>query len=255
MPDLPERYAAAAAAIIAAMDRLTLFRMLEGTRAALVVADWMIGRYEQLKSARGLLDFDDLVTRTVRLLARQDAGAWVHYKLDQGLDHILVDEAQDTSPASGRSSGALAEEFFAGEGSRDDVLRTLFAVGDEKQSIYSFQGAVAGIVCRDAARIPAPHPRRRGRLRARAADALLPLDQRRARRRRRGLRQRGGAGAASRTTRTAVQHGAIRGQEPGYVELWPMLGAEAVPEAGRLDAARSIIARAARGAASPRPSR
>ena len=115
--------------------------MLEGTRAALDVADWLIGRYEQLKSARGLLDFNDLITRTVRLLARQDAGAWVQYKLDQGIDHILLDEAQDTSPDQWEVVRRLAEEFFAGEGARDDVLRTVFAVGDEKQSIYSFQGA------------------------------------------------------------------------------------------------------------------
>ena len=62
------------------------------------------------------------------------------YKLDGGLDHILVDEAQDTSPAQWDVIRALAEEFFSGSGARE-VARTLFAVGDEKQSIYSFQGA------------------------------------------------------------------------------------------------------------------
>jgi ATP-dependent helicase/nuclease subunit A len=64
----------------------------------------------------------------------------VRYKLDQGIDHILVDEAQDTSPRQWEVIRALADEFFAGEAARD-VKRTLFAVGDEKQSIYSFQGA------------------------------------------------------------------------------------------------------------------
>ncbi len=99
-PARPRRSAtlAAAAAIREVSDRLALFRMLEGTRAALVVADWLIGRYERLKAARGFLDFNDLIMRTVRLLARADAGAWVQYKLDQGIDHILIDEAQDTSP-------------------------------------------------------------------------------------------------------------------------------------------------------------
>ena len=125
----------------AAADRLALFRMLEATRAALIVADWLIARYEQLKAARGFLDFNDLITRTVRLLSRPDVGPWVQYKLDQGIDHILIDEAQDTSPDQWDVVRRLAEEFFAGLGARDDVHRTLFAVGDEKQSIYSFQGA------------------------------------------------------------------------------------------------------------------
>jgi ATP-dependent helicase/nuclease subunit A len=94
----------------------------------------------RLKQARGYLDFDDLIGRTATLLARPDVGAWVRYKLDQGIDHILVDEAQDTSPRQWDVIRALADEFFAGEAARD-VRRTLFAVGDEKQSIYSFQGA------------------------------------------------------------------------------------------------------------------
>ena len=72
---------------------------------------------------------------------RPDAARWVHYKLDRGLDHILVDEAQDTSPRQWQVVRALVEEFFAGEGAAETV-RTLFAVGDEKQSIFSFQGAV-----------------------------------------------------------------------------------------------------------------
>ena len=128
-------------AITAAADRLALFRMLEATSAALIVADWLIARYERMKAARGFLDFNDLITRTVRLLARPDVGPWVQYKLDQGIDHILIDEAQDTSPEQWHVVRRLAEEFFAGLGARDNVERTVFAVGDEKQSIYSFQGA------------------------------------------------------------------------------------------------------------------
>jgi ATP-dependent helicase/nuclease subunit A len=74
------------------------------------------------------------------LLEKSGASAWVHYKLDQGIDHVLVDEAQDTAPLQWSVIGKLSEEFFAGEGARQPP-RTLFAVGDEKQSIYSFQGA------------------------------------------------------------------------------------------------------------------
>ncbi|MBP7001396.1 double-strand break repair helicase AddA [Amaricoccus sp.] len=93
------------------------------------------------KAARGLLDFDDLVDRAGALLGRADVAAWVLWRLDGGLDHILVDEAQDTSPAQWRVIEAISGEFFAGLGARGDARRTLFVVGDEKQSIYSFQGA------------------------------------------------------------------------------------------------------------------
>ncbi|MEX2372597.1 MAG: UvrD-helicase domain-containing protein, partial [Dehalococcoidia bacterium] len=141
LPDLMERYEHAAATIIEARDRLALFRMIEATQSALTIADWLIARYERIKSARGFLDFNDLIGRTAALLSRDEASAWVQYKLDQGIDHILIDEAQDTSPEQWNVVKKLAAEFFAGRGARDNVLRTIFAVGDEKQSIYSFQGA------------------------------------------------------------------------------------------------------------------
>ena len=86
------------------------------------------------------LDYDDLILRSVELLESEGAAPWVLYKLDGGIDHILVDEAQDTSPAQWRVIAALAEEFFAGLGAHEGG-RTLFTVGDEKQSIFSFQGA------------------------------------------------------------------------------------------------------------------
>ncbi len=103
------------------------------------VAREVLTSYARLKQMRGLLDFDDLVDRTCNLLSRSDA-AWVLYKLDAGIEHILVDEAQDTSPQQWRILTELAGEFFAGEGARKAV-RTFFVVGDEKQSIFSFQGA------------------------------------------------------------------------------------------------------------------
>lgn len=96
--------------------------------------------YTNLKKANGLLDFDDLIERTLHLLQRKGASQWVHYKLDQGLDHILLDEAQDTNPEQWQIIQLLAQEFFSGYSQRTNI-RTLFAVGDEKQSIYSFQGA------------------------------------------------------------------------------------------------------------------
>ncbi|MCO6390987.1 double-strand break repair helicase AddA [Aliihoeflea aestuarii] len=139
-PEFEAEFARMADAVRTALDRAALFAMLRASRSALTLAEWLIARYERLKSARGFLDFNDLIRRTAALLARKDAGAWVHYKLDKGIDHILLDEAQDTSPDQWRVVRQLADEFFAGETAHEG-LRTVFAVGDEKQSIYSFQGA------------------------------------------------------------------------------------------------------------------
>ncbi|MBI1417234.1 MAG: double-strand break repair helicase AddA [Limimaricola sp.] len=97
--------------------------------------------YEMAKQARGLLDFDDLIARTRALLADPDVADWVLFKLDGGIDHILVDEAQDTSPAQWSVIASIAKAFAEGEGARSERLRTIFVVGDKKQSIYSFQGA------------------------------------------------------------------------------------------------------------------
>src|SRR5204862_79574 len=93
--------------------------------------------------AHGVLDYNDLISETLALLKRGDTAAWVLYKLDGGLDHVLIDEAQDTSPEQWQIVRKLTEEFFAGAGRRDlfAAPRTVFAVGDQKQSIFSVQGA------------------------------------------------------------------------------------------------------------------
>ena len=103
-------------------------------------ADSFLHRYDEAKSRRGWLDFDDLIRATDRLLNTADMAEWVLYKLDGGIDHILVDEAQDTSPEQWSVIRAIEAEFTSGEGARD-IDRTLFVVGDQKQSIFSFQGA------------------------------------------------------------------------------------------------------------------
>lgn len=96
--------------------------------------------YARRKAEGGWLDFDDLIERTIALLTDPSVAAWVLYRLDGGIDHILVDEAQDTSPEQWQVIELLAAEFTSGAGARDEG-RTLFVVGDRKQSIYSFQGA------------------------------------------------------------------------------------------------------------------
>lgn len=100
--------------------------------------------YDAMKAARAALDFDDLIAATGRLLASKNGASWVLYKLDMGLSHILLDEAQDTGPDAWRVIEAPLQEFFSGESARP-LSRTFFAVGDQKQSIYSFQGADAAL--------------------------------------------------------------------------------------------------------------
>jgi ATP-dependent helicase/nuclease subunit A len=107
--------------------------------ALFTIAHAVIERFRAEKDRRGLLDYEDLIDKTLDLLNNVSA-AWVHYKLDRGIHHVLVDEAQDTSPKQWEIVKALVGEFFAGAGAHDRK-RTIFAVGDEKQSIFSFQGA------------------------------------------------------------------------------------------------------------------
>lgn len=98
--------------------------------------------YQEIKEQRGALDFNDLIQKTHQLLSSPAMGPWVHYKLEGGIDHVLVDEAQDTAPLQWQVIIHLIEEFFTGAG-RSERVRRLFVVGDPKQSIYSFQGADA----------------------------------------------------------------------------------------------------------------
>ena len=111
----------------------------ERTRALITIAADVIARYAREKERRALLDYDDLIDKTLALFARSSA-AWVLYKLDLGIDHVLIDEAQDTSPKQWSIVRTIVSEFTPG-GARPNVRRTVFAVGDEKQSIFSFQGA------------------------------------------------------------------------------------------------------------------
>ena len=122
---------------LSALERWRKARVAADTIKLLTLAVAHAAYYEQAKAAHGALDFSDLVARTVELLTTRSTAAWVLYKLDGGIDHVLIDEAQDTAPEQWEIVRALTGEFFAAEGAD----RTVFAVGDEKQSIYSFQGA------------------------------------------------------------------------------------------------------------------
>jgi len=134
------------------------------TQALVVIATAAAANYRREKEERGLLDYDDLIDKTLAMLDRTAAG-WVHFKLDQGVDHVLIDEAQDTSPRQWDIVEHIVSEFTAGAGARGRIRRTIFAVGDEKQSIFSFQGAA-----------PREFDLRRRRFGARFTAAELPFD-------------------------------------------------------------------------------
>jgi len=112
----------------------------EKTSVLLRVGAAVIWAYERRKWADGGLDYTDLIDRSRGLLSDPETGDWVRYKLDQRIDHLLIDESQDTSPDQWAIVQALIDDFWSGEGTREKPP-TLFVVGDEKQSIFGFQGA------------------------------------------------------------------------------------------------------------------
>jgi len=214
-----QRLVAECARIVPLLDRRRALQTLERTRALNALGRAMIARYEAMKAARGALDYDDLVGRTAALL-RDQAAAWVHYKLDGGIEHILIDEAQDTSPEQWEVVGRLAQEFFAGEGA-SERRRTIFAVGDEKQSIFGFQGAD-----------PKSFDEMRRAFQRSIEGAKLPFEPRQL-----DLSFRSAAGIvqavdqvfgapenfrglSSSAAETSTAHTAIRNDAPALVEVW-----------------------------------
>lgn len=139
-PDLTEEFLALAERVLWARGQENAFAILDRTLALHDFARLLLPVLAQKKAQGGWLDFDDLIERAGALLSDPSVAQWVLFRLDGGIDHILVDEAQDTSPGQWRVIERLADEFTAGDGARDN-RRTIFVVGDRKQSIYSFQGA------------------------------------------------------------------------------------------------------------------
>jgi ATP-dependent helicase/nuclease subunit A len=136
---LTERLTSEQARVSMLLQRLRAAICRDRSAALITVVHDILQRYQNEKERRGLVDYDGLIDKTLALLGNVDA-AWVHYKLDFGIDHLLIDEAQDTSSKQWQIVRQLVAEFTAGAGARPGT-RTIFAVGDEKQSIYSFQNA------------------------------------------------------------------------------------------------------------------
>ncbi len=140
MANIAELLEQEARRLVALSARLKAAENCGATRAILTLGLDSIRRYTILKAQSARLDYDDLIHAARDLLSRPGIAPWVLYKLDGGIDHVLIDEAQDTSPDQWRLIVDLTAEFFAGMGAVEK-RRTIFAVGDSKQSIFSFQGA------------------------------------------------------------------------------------------------------------------
>lgn len=183
-----------------------------------------LAEYDRRKSLTGKLDFDDLIAKAGALLGDSASAQWVLYKLDGGIDHILVDEAQDTSPTQWAVIGRLADEFTAGDGA-SDVERTLFVVGDEKQSIYSFQGADPAEFSKMRTRFEERYFQVGGRLERqdllfsfRSADPIMRLVD------------KVFEGDAGEGLEGEICHRPIHNDMPGRVDLWPFLEVEKTTE-------------------------
>ena len=211
-------------------DRIKAARVAEDSIAALGLAAAYVSLYEAAKQAQGGLDFADLIERTRELLTWRADAAWVLFKLDGGIDHVLVDEAQDTSPEQWDIVRALTGEFFSGAGSRPDD-RTVFAVGDEKQSIYSFQGADPRRFLAEQGEHEALVRGGGGRFEAPALinsyrstpEVLAFVD---------AVFRPGAALAALRPDRAGqpIRHGAVRPPGHGIVDVWPLEEGDQAPE-------------------------
>ena len=215
--------------LAAAMAARNAAAICAASSALARIADALLAHYERHKASRALLDYDDLVLKTRDLLRRPGVAPWVLFKLDAGLDHILIDEAQDTNPEQWQVIAALADEFFSGEGARSE-RRTVFAVGDAKQSIYSFQRADPEAFLRMrqhfARRIAAAHERWRVvRLdySFRSAPAVLTAVD--------AVFAEGGTSAGVALDGAPIHHRPFRVGHAGLVELWPAVEPEEEPAA------------------------
>jgi len=240
-PDVDDIMQGEAARLIAALAKARSATVALQTEAMLDLSTTLTARYEAAKARGARLDFDDLVLTVGRLLARADQRGWILYKLDQGIDHILVDEAQDTSPAQWDIVKSIAEEFTAGAGARKGT-RTVFAVGDEKQSIYSFQGADPREFARSR-----DHFASRMREGRRNFDALQLFLSFRSAPEILALTDQVFADEAVRqgvVTDTAqkIEHAAARTSLRGLVEIWPTETTQAIEEPGAWDAPLDRVA-------------
>jgi len=230
LPEMSSIMDIEAGRLVTLQDRIKTACCAKITCHLLVSGFAMLEAYHREKSARAMLDYDDLIACTLDLLrgdsmriSPADAAAWVRYKLDQGIDHVLVDEAQDTNPEQWEIIHALCDEFFSGDGARAEINRTVFAVGDEKQSIFGFQRAAPEKfqLAKDSYAVRASEAGKRFdpvdmNVSFRSTPAVLALTD-----------------AVFNTAEpwkdlglaagTRVSHTSYRAQQQGFAELWPVV--------------------------------
>jgi ATP-dependent helicase/nuclease subunit A len=232
-PGLAERLRVEQERVCALLARRRAAVTRDRTAALVTIAGNVIKSFRTEKDRRGLLDYDDLIEKTGELLTRVEA-AWVHYKLDLGIDHVLIDEAQDTSPRQWEVIERLVGEFATGEGARGQLGRTIFAVGDDKQSIFSFQGALPEAFAQ----------KRRGFQRAYEAAGLrfLPIELKHSFRSVQvvldavDLVFKTPGALRGLDDPVPTVHTAVRRKSPGLVEIWPLNEPEKAAEVDGWDA-------------------
>lgn len=204
---------------------LSALEVAQRTVATLILFQEILGGYQDRKIRRCVLDYDDLIIQTQKLLSQPGVASWVLYKLDGGIDHLLVDEAQDTNAAQWEIIQSLTAEFFTS----DKPYRTIFAVGDAKQSIYSFQGAnpkeflrlknhfaqLSQKVGQDWREVQLDLSYRSTTAILEIVDEVFANDQNR-----RGVS----------FDEAQIVHQAFRENHPGLVELWPLIEPEGEEE-------------------------
>ncbi len=214
---------------------LTLFEkqlsrtVIDATLALYTIADAVMQNYTSAKRHQSALDFSDLISTAAALLTNKAGAEWVLYKLDEGIAHILVDESQDTSPDQWRLIGALSTEFFTGLGASEET-RTVFAVGDEKQSIYSFQGAAPKEFAQQGAKFRAlagtsgqPWHQVPLTLSFRSTEPVLAAVD--------AVFSNASRTSGLSSTETGVEHLAKRIGQAGVFEVWPTESAENIDDA------------------------
>lgn len=211
--------------VATAHDHMNRVRALGKTRSLFAFARPFITAYETRKLQRGALDFDDLITKARALLEDPAVAQWVLFRLDGGVDHVLVDEAQDTSPDQWEIVRLLTQEFSTGQGAQADRERTVFVVGDMKQSIYSFQGAdpegfdrMRRHFERELGHVDKTLQNRELLYSFRSSPAILQLVDE-------TFRDEMAEGLGDR-----IAHLAFHDQMPGRVDLWPVVEPVAGPE-------------------------
>jgi ATP-dependent helicase/nuclease subunit A len=133
---------------------LNKYNYAELTVDIMLIAQIFLMSYDKIKLQKNLIDYEDLILKSLLLLKSSTNKEFILYKLYNNIHHLLIDEAQDISPWQWDIVKLILEDFFASQiqastnnsttkitiNCAENNSRSFFIVGDEKQSIYGFQG-------------------------------------------------------------------------------------------------------------------